>query len=601
MNKAIKSKIKLLVVIAIAGAFVWVFILSPMITFKSNEKRLEDAARRYYELNSNLLPTGERVGTVTLGTLYNKSYIDKDIYIPLTNPLKKKTCSVTNSWVKVRKENNEYKYYTYLECGIMNSSIDHKGPTIKLNGDTEMSIGIGEEYKELGVKSVSDNKDGKMNVSDVKIKGKVDTSTVGTYEITYTAKDDLSNTTEVVRTVSVVQKLNSLVKKKTGDDKNYYVGANPNNYVYFSNMVFRIVGLEGDDVKIVADKDIANVNYDGIDKWFDYYEDNLTDNAKKYIKSSKYCNMKVSENEYNASKCNSYGNKSKIGLLSIDEINRVGQGYGNYLVGKTITWLSNPQSKNSSVTFRMGVTGADNNYAAYNNKYNFGVRPVMVIDGDILVSDGNGTESKPYKLEDYIKAKTNIAVNERYVGEYINYGGITWRISSIENDGTVRVISEQSLIKNNEYYRFDYETTSSSKIYNPKQKGNPGYVINNKASEFFNTKYAVQHEIEVPIYKSVPNYGKEVETKKYKVKVSAPNMYEMFSAFTDNEYIHSYWLVNSSKDVNIKSSVSDIGVVLFENNTTNYDFGIRPVIYLNKNCRITSGYGTKQKPFVINK
>ena len=170
MNKSMIGKIKLLIVVAIIGVFVWTFILSPMLTFKSNEKKLEDAARRYYELFPNSLPTGERVGTVTLETLYRKSFIDKDIFIPLT----KKTCSVTNSWVKVRKENGEYKNYTYLECGVMTSSIDHKGPEVKLNGDSNITLGVGEEFKDPGVKSVVDNKDGKIDVKNVTIKGKVD-------------------------------------------------------------------------------------------------------------------------------------------------------------------------------------------------------------------------------------------------------------------------------------------------------------------------------------------------------------------------------------------------------------------------------------------
>lgn len=595
MNKALKSKLKLLVVIAIAGAFVWVFILSPMITFKSNEKKLENAARRYYELNSNLLPTGERVGTVTLGTLYKKSFIEKDLFIPLS----KKTCSVTNSWVKVRKENNEYKYYTYLECGVMNSAIDHKGPTIKLNGDETITLGVGEEYKDPGVKSVSDNKDGKMKTSDVTIKGSIDTSKVGTFEIKYIAKDDLNNTTTVVRTVEVVQKLNSIVKKAT-KDKNYYSGDVSNNYVYFSNILFRIVSLEGNDVKIVADKDIANVNYDGIDKWLDYFEDNLTDNAKKYIKSSKYCNMKLNDDNLNTTKCSGYGKKSKFGILSVDEINRASEGAFNYLFVDTISWTANSSNK-KAYAFRNGFAGVDGFYMAFDKKYNFGVRPAMVIDGDILVADGDGSKNNPYRLEDYIRPKTDVALNERYVGEYINYGGLTWRISSIENDGTVKVISESTLFKDGLSYEFDYGISSNKKIYNPKQKGNPGYIINNKASEFFNTKYAVQHEIEVPIYKSTPNYGKEVKTEKYKVKVSAPNMYDMFSATNGNSIMSSYWVLNSSKDPNVVSSISDTGVPLFEDNALTYKFGIRPVIYLDKNCRVTSGKGTMLKPYVIVK
>ena len=259
----------------------------------------------------------------------------------------------------------------------------------------------------------------------------------------------------------------------------------------------------------------------------------------------------------------------------------------------------------NSVTYvdNVGFAGGseDNDYMAFDKKFNFGVRPVMVIDGSMLISDGDGSVNKPYVLEDYIKPVTKVNVNERYVGEYITYSGMLWRITKIENDGTVRIISEDTLKNNDSNLEIDYETGSSKKIYNPKQKGNIGYVINNRASEYFDTKYAVQHEIEVPIYKSTPNYGKEVETKKYTVKVSAPNMYEMFSATSGDITIKSYWLVNSSKDVNIKNAVSDIGVVMFEPGAIAYEYGIRPVIYLDKNCTVTSGKGTRTKPFMITK
>ncbi len=587
MNKALKSKIKLLVVIAIAGAFVWVFILSPMITFKSNEKKLEDAAKRYYELNSNLLPTGERVGTVTLSTLYKKSFIDKDLFIPLT----KKTCSVTNSWVKVRKENNEYKYYTYLECGVMNSTIDHKGPTIKLNGSDNITLGVGEEYKDPGVKSVSDNKDGKMKNSDVTIKGSVDTSKVGTFDIKYIANDDLNNTTTVIRHVEVVQKLNGLVKKNTGKDVDYYKGGNPNNYVYFSNMLFRIVGLEGNNVKIVADKDIANVNYDGIDKWFDYYEDNLTDSAKKYIKASKFCEMTAKADDYETTKCSKYGKKKKFGLISVDEINKSQGDGGSYLTGKTITWSSNTSGK-GAIAFRYYFIGQAGYLMEFEKVHNFGVRPVMVIDGDILVKDGNGTYDKPYVLEDYIAPKVNINVNERYPGEYIKYNGSLWRIVNTESDGTTKIISEDTVS-----YEFTYN--SKDRVYNPKQKGNVGYIINNETSKYINTKYFVTHEISVPIYKNEPNYGKEKETKKYKVKISSPNMYEMFSAASDTS--SSYWLLNSSTNVDENPGMSDTGAVMYGFASHDYKYGIRPVAYLDSKCVISSGRGTRTNPYVIKK
>lgn len=595
MSKSLIKKVRLLIVIAIACLFVWVLVVSPMLTFKNNEKKLESAAMRYFELNSNQLPTGERIKTVSLGTLYHESYIDSDLYIPLT----KKTCSVTNSWVKVRRENNEYKYYSYLECGLMKSSIDHIGPEIKLNGDDEVTIGLGESFTDPGVKSVTDNTDGKLKVEDVIIKGSVDTSKMGSYEIQYIASDSLSNKTTAIRTVSVVQKLNSTVKKATGD-VGYYIGANPNNYIYFSNMMFRIIGMNGKNVKIIADNDIANVNYDAIDDWFNYYEDHLTDGAKKLIVKSKYCNMTLTDTTLDTSECSSYSKKKNFGLISVDEINRANTDDGNYLMLSTISWTANVKDKDNTYTSRFFYYNTDSSYMSFENVHNFGVRPVITINGDALITSGDGTENNPYYLEDYIKGKKKAHINSRYSGEYISYSGYLWRIVETLSDETTKVVMEETLHNDGAPIEINYKTTGT-KLYNPTEKGNVAYIFNNRASEFIDTKYFVNHEIEVPIYKKEPNYGKEIETKTYKVKVSAPNMYEMFSAMPINPNVKSYWVINSSKSKSEFPGVSDIGVVMYGNASVDYTYGIRPVGYLNKDCIITSGNGTKDNPFVISK
>ena len=265
MNKGMLKKIKLVITIVLILVFVWFLIVSPMITFHDNEGKLESAAKRYFEINSSQLPSGNNVKTITLKTLYHQAYIKGDLYIPYTN----KTCSIENSWVKVRRVNGEYKYYTYLECGVLSSTVDHKGPVITLNGDKNVSIGKGEKYKEAGVKSVVDNTDGKLDVKDVTIKGEVDTSKIGTYEVTYTAFDGLNNKSVVTREVKVVQKLNSTIKKSLKDSKNF-TGDPENNYIRLSNMIFRVYGLDNNNnVIIVNDEDVANVNYSKLDKWLD--------------------------------------------------------------------------------------------------------------------------------------------------------------------------------------------------------------------------------------------------------------------------------------------------------------------------------------------
>ena len=52
-EKVIRT-IKLIVTITIIVLFVWFLVLSPMITFRNNEKKLENAARRYYQREKEL-------------------------------------------------------------------------------------------------------------------------------------------------------------------------------------------------------------------------------------------------------------------------------------------------------------------------------------------------------------------------------------------------------------------------------------------------------------------------------------------------------------------------------------------------------------------
>ena len=75
MSKKLLGKIKFLITIAIICSFVWFLVISPMLTFKKYETTFKEAAERYFELNSNQLPTGERVKTLSLNALFKESYL----------------------------------------------------------------------------------------------------------------------------------------------------------------------------------------------------------------------------------------------------------------------------------------------------------------------------------------------------------------------------------------------------------------------------------------------------------------------------------------------------------------------------------------------
>ena len=581
-------KIKLFATIAIFLAFIWFLIISPMITFHNNESKLLEAAKRYFELNSNELPTGERVKTIGLDTLYKKAFLKNDLYIPYS----KKTCSIENSWVKVRRENGEYKYYTYLECGVLSSAVDHNGPVITLNGEREMTIGKGEKYTELGVKSVVDNKDGKLNVKDVTIEGKVDTSVADTYEIKYTAYDSLRNKTVLIREVKVVQKLNSTIKENLEGKKNF-TSDPENNYIRLSNMLFRVYGLNSNnDVVIVADEDIANVNYTKIDKWLDYYYNNLNDFTKKIIVENKYCNMNVTDETLNATKCSSYTSKRKIYIPSVVEINNA-EGIYNFMKPNTYSWIANSKDKNTAY-----IVNNIDDYISYTSKYNYGIRPMMTIKGDTLITGGDGSLENPYVFGDVKRAKGGSLLNQRYTGEYISIDGSVYRIIKTELDGTTKVISNFTVGGRNDVVTG--ANAGSKKItYNPKDKASSAYFINNRVSEYENTKYFVKHDIKVPIYKKDIIYGEEIKTNTYKVILSAPNMYEMFGAKPSNEDTDSYWMINTSQADRTAGAVYDRGIAI-NGRVGDYErLHVRFVAFVKKDTTISSGEGTEEKPYII--
>ena len=598
-KKKMKKYLKLAIVIIVVILFLWFLILNPLLTFKGYEKQVEDAAKRYFEINPSQLPTGTRVRTLSVQDLFDQSYLKEDFYVPFS----KKPCSITESWVKVRQEDGEYKYYTYLKCGVISSIVDHKGPEITLNGDDSITIDQGSKYEELGVKSVVDNSDGKMNVDDVTIDSSdVNTDVTGSYEVVYTIQDSLNNETRKIRTVNVVSRLESLVHKAT-NDSGVYTGINPNNYMYFSGMLFRILGVDGDNVRIVAEQDVSNVNYSAIDEWLDYYYDHINKKSKKYVVKNKYCNMNADDGSISSlTNCSSYTDEQEVSILSASDINQAGPVADNYLYPNSISWVRNSKNDDEAYAVRNVFYNSDSQYMSFDKDYNFGVRPVITIQGDALVVDGDGTQANPYSIGDFESASTNDLVNTRSTGEYISYSGILWRIIDVDNDGTTKVIANTTLYNNGERVLTYYDTNATSKIYNPTQRGNVGYFINNQASQFVDTEYFANKVVEVPIYKNDIKYGNESTTKKYKVKLSAPDMYEMFSAFNYNDKaMKSYWLINSSRKQYTKAVISDIGVVMYGNIYDYDEYGVRPVGYLDKDCVIVRGRGTVDNPYIITK
>ena len=603
-RKKIIRIIVIVLVILVILAIAFFGFYYPNKVFRDNESLFAKAGERYYQVNRSYLPSEEgRVLSVNLGDLIRDDYLD-DIYIPYS----KKVCDLNNSTVKVIREDGDYQYYTYLKCGRFESNTDHEGPVITLNGDDTIRLDRGEEYNEPGVKSVVDDSDGKMNVDDVRISGEVNTNTVGTYEVTYSATDRLNNRNTVTRKIIVEESLSNVVRETTSDTNGYYKGESLNNYVMFNNMVFRIVKINSNDtVTIASDEVLANVDYNNvgrfadssIDSWLnDYFYNLLEDKYKDLVVSSKWCDDVLNKEDYIATECNRTSAKRNVGILSIQDYNNTLQDDVSFLDFSGIVWYANLDSDNNPWTMT-NLYDYPLKSEPMNKEYLFNIRPALTLKKSTKVLSGDGSEDDPYILVENNSGRRNTNINERQVGEYISYSGYIWRIAGFTDDDTTEIIMTSVITNDGEEVQIGYNNTGN-KVYNPNREGNIGYQVINEMTRYVSTGLFTKTKVEVPIYNNNVTYEGKHDTKTYNNIVTIPSVFDIFTAKGDNSSDGGYWYIDSSKEDGIKTVMYPAGTVTYTSVSDDRTAGVKIKAYLKDDVYITDGDGSLNNPYTIN-
>lgn len=572
-----------------------VFLVYPRIVFSQFEKRVEKAANRYYEVNYNVLKK-DGVHTLSLQTLYKQKYVED-----LKTPFSKDSCSLKESWVKTEVKKGTTKQYVYLHCGRFSSSVDHEGPIITLNGKQEITVEKGSAYEEEGVKSVVDQNDGTMDIKSVTVQNKVDTSKVGTYKVIYKAKDKLLNEGVTERVVKVVETLNHVVTTVT-NGQNYYQGNVTNNYVLFSGMLWRIVGLNEDgNIKLITDQPVGTMSCESKDgsfensdikKWLnEYFYNHLNKESKKYMTDQKVCTDVIGD--LSTTTCSTWSDKKyTVSLLSLPEYNLSGGGSG---FGASVngTWLLNKTNENILLTY-MGRLFYPTNMVNTSSLY--GVRPLIVLKKNTNIIAGNGTENNPYRIGDYKQGKKKELLNTRIVGEYLTYSGYSFRITEVDKTGVTAIMNGSvNLGVDN---MISYQDDGDASIYDPTKKGNIGEKIENDGKKFVSTKLLQKQKIEVSIYDDMILYGQEKEKKSYEVYLAAPSIFTMFANMPNQGY-YNYWYRDSSKNQEYRYQM------LYDGNVFHYiskDMvaDMRLEVKFKNDVKIADGNGTRNDPYKIS-
>lgn len=602
-NKKILILVVIAVIFILSGIISWNVYFSKYKIFNDYEKQFTDTVKQYYSMNQIYLPKNNETREITLQQLYDGNHIT-DLYIPKT----KKLCD-SNSWVRVYNDNGNYKYTTYLKCGKFESNVDHIGPEITLNGDKEIVMAIGSEYKELGVNKVYDNVDGNLDTKNVIIdSSNVDVNKTGTYTVTYTIRDKAYNKTVITRKITVAHNLTNTVKQAT-DETNYYRGLDAKNYLLFSGMLWRIVNVNNDGtIKIISQNNISNLSYaqesinfdnSNIKEWLNnYFYSKIHD--KSYLKQdNNWCIDNINSISNVSENCNTYS-KATVGLLSLyDYKSSISNSNNTYLNSITEYWLLNRKDNRFSY---IHLLSGDDTISTNESTNISGVRPVLVLKNDLYLLSGDGSINTPYRIGDYNIGKENDLLNTRLIGEQVLYFGMGFRIADIDDKGYTKLIST-GYLKNNttgDYIYSSYDNEQNIRKFNPNETGNIGYQLNNKYLDFIDDSLIVSHEFTLPIYEQNKKYS-EFKTESFKTKISIPATYELFSA--TNEQMTgqaNYWLIDyidGNKALMINSANGKTFTI--DSNSLYTSNGFKITFYVDKNVKIKSGNGTSLNPYVI--
>lgn len=602
-NKKIVILISVGVLLILSGILSWNLYFSKFKIFKDNEKLFLETVERYYSMNSNYLPEKNGTREMTLQKLYEGHHIT-DLYVPKT----KKLCD-SNSWVRVyQDENGKFSYTTYLKCGKFESNVDHTGPEITLNGESEITLALGSTYQEPGVSKVYDKVDGNLNTSDVVIdSSSLDINKVGNYKIAYTIRDKSYNKTVVTRMVIVARNLTNVVKDAT-DDSNYYKGLDPNNYLLFSGMLFRIVNVNSDgSVKIVSYDNISNVTYGNQDSDFndsnikawlnkEYY--NALTNPDPYIKKdSSWCIDSTMDSNSIFDACTSVAN-STVGLLTISDWNKS---------------LENNQTYLNTIGEYWFLTRHDNYDVYVHNLYNnginkldstlmTGVKPAIQLKENLYIISGNGTRTNPYRLGDYDFGKAQDLLSTRLIGEYVNYSGMLFRISGFDDKKNIKLTSIGFLgnATTDEIFYVKYENENKAMKFNPEESGNIAYKLNNEYIDFIDDSLIINHSYSLYQYSRNAKYTDYPVVDTFKAKLSIPSSFDLFSSVDNNfQWKTNYWLldyIDGENSLMINSS-NGRSFNIYEGYYDSNSFKL--TFYLKNTAKISSGTGVSWNPYVI--
>lgn len=376
------------------------------------------------------------------------------------------------------------------------------------------------------------------------------------------------------------------------DNEYIFKGNVDNNYVKYSGRLWRIVSTYNGNLKLVTDEVQTslvwgvNTNYNDslVKSWLNNEENNIKSFYESLRNTDILVNNKTCVDEFNEESvtCNEIV-EDKIGLLSIYEYNLAGANE-SYLSLDEYWWTSNINS--SKTAWYISPEGnLNNNVSSGKTYFAYGVRPTIMVNGKTKVNGGDGTIDNPYNLD----IVTSNLINDKYVGDYINYSNLNWRI--IETDENYVKVVLDGLVKVDENIHTMMYGVSN---YMTVTEGIGNYLNNTFYNTLENKEYILNYEFNLGRYDKNYGYNFNMFTEyKEKFNVGLLQIGELFTTSQTNYFLMSRTITSDYTIYQVLDKGRIYAGSLYDS------LGVRPTLYLKGDLTVIEGNGTSDSPYRI--
>ncbi len=370
----------------------------------------------------------------------------------------------------------------------------------------------------------------------------------------------------------------------------YFEGTDTNNYLTYSNLIWRIIRVnDNDTVTVVLDNSITslaagtsktysnsyiNMWLNDNDKEYTGILENNLNNTNNYLTYTNTCNDTIDDTKNITCKETIENNLITVPSLN-DYVNTGGQK--SFMNNEEYYYLVNNNKDE-----KLWYVDKDGKVSTSDGADILGVKPVITIKNSVKLVSGDGSKDNPYTIE----------TDNGLFGSYVKLGNDIWRIYQIDKDN-IKLSLNNYLTINNEEITYKYSNTGY--YHNDTKKGSLAYYLKNTYLEQLTYKDIIDEvEYSNGLYSNTTDYNyTEVLSTTINTKVASLSIGDIYINPTNTNYYTSTGISENSNQIYVMKN----DFKLYTKVATT-ELKIIPVISIDKNL-LTTGEGTIESPLEV--